>query len=111
MFGLLAKSNPTIFERARSNIIYFNELPDWHNLQTGIISNFDFKALFYHYISLAKGNLNLMENNKKFTYKTVFYCIRGLLSAELEVAGDCLQLRKFLCVLGDQPVTLQFTFN
>ena len=24
-----------------------------------------------------------METNKKFTYKTAFYCIRGLLSAEL----------------------------
>ena len=87
MFGLLAKSNPTVFEWVRSNIIYFNELPDWNNLQSGIISNFDFKALFYHYISLSKENLNLMENNKKFTYRTIFYCIRGLLSAELAAVG------------------------
>jgi len=83
MFGLLAKSNPTVFEWIRANIIYFNEFPDWTNFQKDIISNFDFKALYHHYISLAKGNINLMETNKKFTYKTVFYCIRGLLSAEL----------------------------
>jgi predicted nucleotidyltransferase len=83
MFGLLVKSNPTVFEWIRANIIYFNELPEWKTFQQNVITNFDFKALFYHYISLAKGNINLMETGKKFTYKTAFYCIRGLLSAEL----------------------------
>jgi len=83
MFGLLSKSNPTVFEWIRAHIIYFNSLPNWDILQKEIVSNFDFKALFHHYISLAKGNINLMETNKKFTYKTAFYCIRGLLSAEL----------------------------
>jgi predicted nucleotidyltransferase len=83
MFRLLAKSNPTVFEWIRAHIVYFNNLPDWEQLQQGIINNFDFKALFHHYISLAKGNINLMETGKKFTYKTTFYCIRGLLSADL----------------------------
>jgi uncharacterized protein len=83
MFGLLAKSNPTVFEWVRANIIYFNELPDWTNFQQDVVTNFDFKSLFHHYISLAKGNINLMETGKKFTYKTAFYCIRGLLSADL----------------------------
>jgi uncharacterized protein len=83
MFGLLSKSNPTVFEWIRAHIVYFNDLPNWDKLQNDIVSNFDFKALFHHYISLAKGNINLMETNKKFTYKTAFYCIRGLLSADL----------------------------
>ncbi len=83
MFGLLAKSNPTVFEWIRAHIIYFNKLPNWTETQKAIISNFDFKALYHHYLSLAKGNINLMETDKKFTYKTAFYCIRGLLSAEL----------------------------
>ena len=83
MFGLLSKSNPTVFEWIRANIVYFNNLPEWAELQKQIIENFDFKALFYHYISLAKGNIHLMETEKKFTYKTAFYCIRGLLSAEI----------------------------
>jgi len=83
MFGLLVKSNPTVFEWIRANIVYFNELPDWSNFQQDVIINFDFKALFHHYISLARGNINLMETGKKFTYKTAFYCIRGLLSADL----------------------------
>jgi predicted nucleotidyltransferase len=83
MFGLLAKSNPTVFEWIRAHIIYFNNLPEWKETQQRIVENFDFKALYYHYLSLAKGNINLMETDKKFTYKTAFYCIRGLLSAEL----------------------------
>jgi hypothetical protein len=83
MFGLLVKSNPTVFEWIRANIVYFNELPDWTTFQQDVIANFDFKALFYHYISLAHGNINLMETGRKFTYKTAFYCIRGLLSADL----------------------------
>lgn len=83
MFGLLQKSNPTVFEWVRSNIIYLNELPDWATFQNNIIKNIDFKALFYHYLSLAKGSINLMESGKKFTYKTSFYCIRGLLSADI----------------------------
>jgi predicted nucleotidyltransferase len=83
MFGLLAKSNPTVFEWIRANIVYFNDLPDWTTFQQDVITHFDFKALFHHYISLAKRNINLMETDKKFTYKTVFYCIRGLLSADL----------------------------
>lgn len=83
MFGLLVKSNPTVFEWVRANIVYFNELPEWTTFQQDVMTNFDFKALFHHYISLAKGNIHLMETGKKFTYKTAFYCIRGLLSADL----------------------------
>ena len=83
MFGLLLKSNPTVFEWIRSNIIYINSLTGWEDFQNDLILNFDFKALFHHYISLAKTRLTLMQGNKFFTYKSVFYCIRGLLSAEL----------------------------
>lgn len=83
MFGLLAKSNPTVFEWMRANIVYLNELPDWIIFQQAVIENFDFKALFHHYISMAKGHLHLMEKDKQFTYKATFYCIRGLLSAAL----------------------------
>lgn len=83
MFGLLAKSNPTVFEWIRAHIVYVNRLPDWPDFQQQVITNFDFKALYHHYLSLAKGNINLMAKDKKFTYKTAFYCIRGLLSAEL----------------------------
>jgi hypothetical protein len=85
MFSLLAKSNPTVFEWIRAHIVYFNNFPNWTKFQNLIVANFDFKALYYHYLSLAQGNINLMETDKKFTYKTAFYCIRGLLSAELAI--------------------------
>lgn len=83
MFGLLAKSNPTVFEWIRAHICYVNILPDWKTLQKEIVDNYDFQALYYHYLSLAKVQLHDMEKGNKFTYKKVFYCIRGLLSADL----------------------------
>ena len=83
MFGLLAKSNPNVFEWVRANIVYFNSLPEWPELQAQIIENFDFHALFHHYRSMAKGHLRLLETGREFTYKKAFYCIRGLLSAEV----------------------------
>ena len=67
----------------KPNIVYVNELPDWTTFHKDVIANFSLKALFHHYISLAKGNINLMKTGKKFTYKTAFYCIRGLLPADL----------------------------
>ncbi len=85
MFRLLANSNPTVFEWIRAHIVYFNNLPNWAEFQNQIVANINFQALYYHYLSLAKGNINLMETDKKFTYKTAFYCIRGLLSAELAI--------------------------
>ncbi len=85
MFRLLANSNPTVFEWIRAHIVYFNNFPNWAEFQNQIVANINFQALYYHYLSLAKGNINLMETDKKFTYKTVFYCIRGLLSAELAI--------------------------
>jgi predicted nucleotidyltransferase len=83
MFGLLAKSNPTVLEWIRAHIVYFNNLPNWDRMQEEIVNNFDFKALYHHYLSLAKRNIEAMENDKKFNYKSIFYCIRGLLSADL----------------------------
>lgn len=83
MFGLLAKSNPSVLEWIRSDIIYLNNLPNWDDFQEQIVVNYDFRALYYHYISLAKGHYNLLITDKKFTYKTMFYCLRGLLAADL----------------------------
>ena len=39
--------------------------------------------MYYHYLSLAKGGMNVMQVADNFTYKKVFYSIRGLMSAEL----------------------------
>jgi predicted nucleotidyltransferase len=87
MFGLLAKSNPTVLEWIRAHIVYWNVLPHWAETQAAIIEHIDFKALYHHYLSLAGGSIQRMEKDRNFTYKTVFYGIRGLLSAELAGRG------------------------
>ncbi|MEN8990777.1 nucleotidyltransferase domain-containing protein [Acinetobacter amyesii] len=83
MFGLLAKSNPTVLEWVRAHIIYLNQFPEWENFREGLLERIDYKALYYHYLSLAKGGMNVMQTAENFTYKKVFYSIRGLMSAEL----------------------------
>ena len=72
MFGLLAKSNPMVLEWIRSHIVYMNKLPSWKNFQQDILANINFSALFFHYLSLARGHIKIMETNKKFTYKIYF---------------------------------------
>jgi uncharacterized protein len=85
MFGLLAKSNPTVLEWVRAHIIYFNVFPEWENFRDGLLEKIDYKALYYHYLSLAKNGMNVMQVGDNFTYKKVFYSIRGLMSAELAI--------------------------
>ncbi|MFN3290304.1 DNA polymerase beta superfamily protein [Acinetobacter johnsonii] len=83
MFGLIAKSNPTVLEWVRAHIVYFNAFPEWENFRDGLLNRVDYKALYYHYLSLAKGGMQVMQTADNFTYKKVFYSIRGLMSAEL----------------------------
>ena len=83
MFGLLAKSNPTVLEWVRAHIVYFNQFPEWEKFRDRLLAKIDYKALYYHYLSLAKGGMNVMQVADNFTYKKVFYSIRGLMSAEL----------------------------
>lgn len=83
MFGLLAKSNPTVLEWVRAHIEYFNAFPEWEKFRDGLLAKIDYRALYHHYISLAKGGMKVMQTADNFTYKKVFYSIRGLMSAEL----------------------------
>ena len=83
MFGLLAKSNPTVLEWVRAHIVYFNAFPEWQGFRDGLLERIDYSALYYHYLSLAKGGMKVMQTADNFTYKKVFYSIRGLMSAEL----------------------------
>lgn len=83
MFGLLAKSNPTTLEWVRAHIEYLNHVPEWQTFRQGLLERIEYSALYHHYLSLALGGLHSMQKNHNFTYKKVFYCIRGLMSAEL----------------------------
>ena len=55
MFGLLAKSNPTVLEWVRAHIIYFEAFPEWENFKQDLLQKIDYRALYHHYLSLAKG--------------------------------------------------------
>ena len=70
-------------EWVRAHIIYFNQFPEWDKFKDRLLEEVDYKALYYHYLSLAKGGMNVMQVADNFTYKKVFYSIRGLMSAEL----------------------------
>lgn len=83
MFGLLAKSNPTVLEWVRARIVYFNAFPEWQTFRDGLLERIEYSALYHHYLSLAKGGMKVMQTADNFTYKKVFYAIRGLMSAEL----------------------------
>ncbi len=83
MFGLLAKSNPTVLEWVRAHIVYFNVFPEWQVFRDGLLERIDYSALYHHYLSLANGGMKVMQTADNFTYKKVFYSIRGLMSAEL----------------------------
>ena len=86
MFGLLAKSNPTVLEWVRAHLVYFNRFPDWEIFRQDLLAKIDHQALYHHYLSLAKTGMKVMQSGRdNFTYKKVFYSIRGLLSAEISL--------------------------
>lgn len=99
-FGLLANSNPSVLEWVRSSIIYMNELPDWEEFKEEVLKQIEFRALFHHHRSLAKSHFKLLESGRTYTYKALFYCIRGVISAEL--AGQSVMPAMMVDVLFDQ---------
>lgn len=92
MFGLIAKSNPTVLEWVRAHIIYFNVFPEWQKFKDELLELIDYKALYHHYLSLAEGGMRVMQTADNFTYKKVFYSIRGLMSAELAIQANMPEL-------------------
>lgn len=92
MFSLILKSNPSVLEWIRADLIYLNEFYDWENFKKSVLMNINYKTLYHHYISIAKGSLNFMKEKKTFTYKKVFYSIRGLLSANIATKNQIPEL-------------------
>ena len=107
MFGLLAKSNPTVLEWVRAHIVYFNAFPEWQGFRNGLVERIDYSALYHHYLSLAKGGIKVIQTADNFTYKKVFYSIRGLMSAELatqEIMPELLITTLFAQVSEHDPL-------
>ncbi|MBN2693155.1 nucleotidyltransferase domain-containing protein [bacterium] len=83
MFSLILKSNPSVLEWIRADLIYINNFFDWDSFKKSILANINHKTLYYHYLSIAKSGINFMKERDIFTYKKLFYSLRGLLSANV----------------------------
>ncbi len=81
-FFLISKSNPSLLEWFRGDIIYINNIKRYEMLKSEVLRNINMKALYHHYLSMGKQNyIKYIEKEKLFTYKKVLYVLRGLLSA------------------------------
>ncbi len=99
LFQLLSKSNPSCLEWLRAHMIYLNQFPDFENFTHDIMECIDFRALYHHYLSLANNHVvyqracveglqEQAQGERPLTYKSVLYCLRGLLSAEVSSRGE-----------------------
>lgn len=86
-FGLLEKSNPTVLEWVQAHIVYHNTMPEWYAFRERLLEAVDYRALFHHYMSLASSHEQSLTTPGKSTYKTLFYGLRGLLSADCASRG------------------------
>ena len=77
--NMLLKSNPNVWEFWRSEYFYLNQIADFNYWQKETTALVNFQNLYYHYLSFAKGQGNLLA--KKPTYKVLFYSLRAILFA------------------------------
>lgn len=79
MLQLLTRSNPTIFEWAKSPIVYYTT-PEWEEILPVVNAWFEPKSCMHHYLSMARKNYkaNIMGDTVKF--KKYFYVLRPLLA-------------------------------
>jgi len=79
---LVRKSNTTPFEWLQSPIIYLQEEGFRDELWTLCQDYFDARTNIHHYLGIAKGALDTMENGNEIKIKKLFYVLRPLLSAK-----------------------------
>lgn len=89
MFLLLSNSNPTAIEWLRADHVYLNKVQDWDVFKTMVLSNVDLKPIYYHYLSISRTNIRILQKGREFNWKTILATIRGILSAGL-AAGNIL---------------------
>ena len=78
-FGLLHKSNPTLFEWNNSPIVY-KTTPEWKEISDIISHYFQQKSGLYHYISTAKSNYREYLHGETVRLKKYFYVLRPILA-------------------------------
>ncbi len=79
MLRLLMRSNPTIFEWARSPIVYRSSAL-WEELSAMISSYFQSKKGLYHYLSMAQSNNREYLHGDMVRLKKYLYVLRPILA-------------------------------
>jgi predicted nucleotidyltransferase len=79
MLQLLSRTNPTIFEWAKSPIVYYTT-PEWQEILPVIHAWFEPKPCLFHYLSMAKKNYKTSIKGDTIKYKRYFYVFRTLLA-------------------------------
>jgi predicted nucleotidyltransferase len=79
---LIRKSNTTPFEWLQSPIIYLQEEGFRDELWDLCQNYFDARSNIHHYLGIARGALDTMENGNEIKIKKLFYVLRPLLSAK-----------------------------
>lgn len=78
---LLHRSNPTVFEWNDSPIVY-RTTEQWDRVSKVINNYFDPKALFYHYLNMAKTNTREFLKGETVRLKKYFYVLRSILACK-----------------------------
>ncbi len=87
---LIRKSNTTPFEWLQSPIIY-KELPGFReDLWTLCQDYFSQRANIHHYLGIAQGALDTLENGNEIKIKKLFYVLRPLLAAKWCLERNCI---------------------
>jgi predicted nucleotidyltransferase len=76
---LIHSSNPTIFEWAKSPIIY-KTMPEWDLIKAEMPNYFQIKAGLYHYHSTALNTYKKQLNGEFVRLKKYFYVLRPMLA-------------------------------
>lgn len=79
LLQLLTRSNPTIFEWAKSPIVYYTT-PEWQEILPVIHAWFEPKPCMHHYLSMARNNYKSNIKGDAVKFKKYFYVLRPLLA-------------------------------
>ena len=75
------KSNATLFEWAKSPIVYYTT-PEWKQIDTVGEKYFSCKSAMYHYYGTAKKNYHEHLTDEFVKYKKYFYVLRPILACK-----------------------------
>ena len=97
---MMKKSNPTVIEWVRSNIVYKSDPFFHHQINELMYDCFSPKALYHHYKSMCRQNYEkYVKTDKLVTYKKYLYCMRGLVNAKGVLGTKKIPVMNFLDML------------